>query len=454
MGIFGIGKGGGLMNVIRCDQEQYLVWKWRPEDQSANSTSRENSIRYGSSLRVKQGEVAVFVYQQKNGPLQDFIEGPYDDILKTANFPVLANLVGAAWGGSSPFQAEVYFINLQKNNQVRYGLRIERMFDPRFRDFPVPVSVRGTITFNITDYKSFITKNRLVNFELNQFYNQIKDAITETIKKIVLKIPKEKKKNLIEIEDEIGTIHDRVQKELSKILEEIYGVNLMLINISAIEIDQTSSNYRELARLTKDMVTETLLAQKDVNIKNLKDAQRINTENMEESLRIQREESQRAQRLQSETTFIGAHSIDIQADVLKAGAQNLGQMGTMDLGSGGSGGGMNPAGIMTGMMVGGAMGQQMAGMMNNLGQQMQGGMNTPPPVPQVQYHVLINGQQSGPYQTPQLLQLVQNGQLTQQTYVWKPGMVNWDLAGNIQELTVFFVSQTPPPPPPPPIPNV
>ena len=53
MGIFGKGKSGGLMNVIRCDEENYLVWKWRPEGQDVNSTTRENSIRYGSSLRVK-----------------------------------------------------------------------------------------------------------------------------------------------------------------------------------------------------------------------------------------------------------------------------------------------------------------------------------------------------------------------------------------------------------------
>ena len=67
MGLFGLGtakgKSGGLMNVIRCDEPEYLVWKWRPEGQNANSTSRENSIRYGSSLRVKDGEVAVFVYR-------------------------------------------------------------------------------------------------------------------------------------------------------------------------------------------------------------------------------------------------------------------------------------------------------------------------------------------------------------------------------------------------------
>ena len=452
MGLFGFGKGGGLMNVIRCDQEEYLVWKWRPEDQGANTTSRENSIRYGSSLRVKDGEVAVFVYKQKDGSVQDFIEGPYDDILKTANFPVLANLVGSAWGGSSPFQAEVYFFNLQRNNQIRFGVPYFNMFDPRFPDHGVPVAVRGTLTFNITDYKGFIKLNRLISFELDQFYNQIKGAVVKYVKGAIMKIPVEAGIPLVQMEMEIQTINDRVEASLKPRLENDFGVNLKGLDISVIDVDKDSPEYAELAELTKGITARTTQAQADVNIKNLKDTQRINAENMEESLRIQREEAQRAQKLQTETNFIGAHSINVQADVLKTGAQSLGQMGTMNMESGGSGGGMNPAGIMTGMMVGGAMGQQMAGMMNNLGQQMQGGMNTPPPVPQVQYHVLINGQQSGPYQTPQLQQLVQNGQLTQQTYVWKPGMANWDLAGNIQELAALFVSMTPPPPPPPPAP--
>ena len=98
MGLFSSKKEGGLMDVIRCDEEEYLVWKWRPSGE-ANSTKKENSIRYGSSLRVKDGELAVFVYKQKDGPIQDFIIGPHDQTIKTANFPVLTSIVGAAFGG-------------------------------------------------------------------------------------------------------------------------------------------------------------------------------------------------------------------------------------------------------------------------------------------------------------------------------------------------------------------
>ena len=159
MGLFGRGKGGGMMNVIRCDEDNYLVWKWTPEGQDVNSTSRENSIRYGSSLRVKDGEVAVFVYKQKDGLMQDFIEGPFDQTIKTANFPVLSSIVGMAYGGESPFQAEVYFINLAGNNQVRFAVPYFDVFDPRLPDHGIPMAVRGTITFNITDYRGFIKLN-------------------------------------------------------------------------------------------------------------------------------------------------------------------------------------------------------------------------------------------------------------------------------------------------------
>ena len=445
MGIFGFGgrgKSGGILNVIRCDEQEYLVWKWRPEGQAVNSTTRENSIRYGSSLRVKDGEVAVFVYKQKDGTMQDFIEGPYDDTIKTANFPVLSSIVGLAFGGESPFQAEIYFINLAGNVQIKFGIPYFDVFDPRFLDFAVPVAVRGTITFNITDYRAFIKLNRMINFTLEDFKKQVKDAVTKYVKSFVANAPQDNGIPVLQLERKIADISDLLQARLSKEMADDFGVNLKRIDLASIEPDKESEGYRELRHVTAEQQTQTIETQTEVNIKNLHDTQAINAENMQESLRIQREEAQRAQRLQTESNFIGAHALDQQTTVLKAGAENLGAMGSM-----GDGGGMNAAGMMTGMMMGGAMGSQMAGMMNNMGQQMQNGMNTPPPPPQVSYMVAQNGQQSGPFTIPQLQQLVQQGQVTAQTYVWKQGMANWALAGQVQELAQLFMTNTPPPPP-------
>jgi membrane protease subunit (stomatin/prohibitin family) len=443
MGLFGNKSEGGMMDVIRCDEQEYLVWKWRPSGE-ANTTKKENAIRYGSSLRVKDGELAVFVYQQQDGSMQDFIVGPYDQTIKTANFPILSSIVGAAFGGDSPFQAEIYFINLSGNMQLKFGIPYFDVFDPRFLDFAVPMAVRGTITFNITNYKGFIKLNRLLNFELDDFNKQIKDSVAKYIKGVITNIPAEKGMPVLQIERQIFQINEYVEAYLKPRLENDFGVNLKVLDIATIEADKESNGFAELKKITLDQQSKATIAQNDVSIKNLQDMQNINAANMEETLRVQREEAQRAQKLQTETNFMGAHALNQQTDVLKTGAESLGNMSNM----GGDAGGMNPAGIMTGMMMGGAMGNQMAGMMNNMGQNMQNQQNTPPPPPTIAYSVSINGQAAGPFHLQQLQQMAQNGQLTPNTHVWKQGMSAWELAGNVQELVTLFGAVPPPPPPP------
>jgi membrane protease subunit (stomatin/prohibitin family) len=443
MGLFN-NKSGGLMDVIRCDEPEYLVWKWRPSGE-ANSTKKENAIRYGSNLRVKDGELAVFVYKQNDGSMQDFIMGPYDQTIKTANFPVLTSIVGIAFGGSSPFQAEIYFINLSGNVQVRFGIPYFDVFDPRFLDFAVPMAARGTITFNITDYKGFIKLNRLINFELEDFNNQIKDAVTKYVKGVITNIPANNSIPVLQMERKLLEINEIISTYLKPRLENDFGVNMKALDLASIDVDKESQGYAELRKVTAEQTTKTTVAQSEVNIKNMQDMQNINAQNMEETLRIQREEAQRAQKLQTESNFIGAHALNQQTDVLKTAAQSLGEMGTMNLGNGG--GGMNPAGMMTGMMMGGAMGGQMANIMNQMGQQMQQQQNTPPSPPPLQYNISVNGQTSGPFNWQQLQQLVQNGQLTTNTHVWKQGMSGWELAGNVQELSGLFATVPPPPAP-------
>ena len=445
MGIFGNRSEGGFMDVIRCDEQNYLVWKWRPAGLS-NSTKKENSIRYGSSLRVKEGELAVFVYKQNDGSMQDFIVGPYDQTLKTANFPVLTSIVGAAFGGSSPFQAEVYFINLSGNIQFRFGVPYFDVFDPRFLDFAVPMAVRGTITFNITDYKGFIKLNRLITFELEDFKKQIRDAISKYIKGIVTNIPSACGIPVLQLETKILEINDLASKYLASRLEADFGVNMKGLDIAAIEVDKETEGYAELRKVTEVQTTKTLSAQTGVNIKNLQDTQEINAKNLEETLRIQREEAQRAQKLQIEAKNMTAHQLNQQTEVAKTAAKSMGKMGTGG-GSGKGGGNMDPGSMMASMAMGGAVGSGMAGAVGN----MMGGMNeqkqTPPPPPQVEYSIAVNGQQSGPFGWQQLQKMVKSEQITKDTYVWKQGMENWELAGNVQELTSLFNIVPPPLPP-------
>ena len=377
MGILKKQSAGGFMDEIRCDEPSYLIWKWHPAGAQLGNNNRENAIRWGSSLRVKDGEVAVFVYNQKNGTMQDYIEGPYDETIKTANFPVLASIVGLAYDGGTPFQAEVYFINLARIIQVKFGVPFFDVYDPRLPDFGVPLAVRGTVSFQIRDYREFIKLNRLNTFDLNDFQKQIRDAVCRYVKDAVANAPAANNIPVIQIETKTAQINDAVEYDIGERLKESFGVLVSGVDIAAIEIDKTSEGYRQLMAVTRDIAATRVEAE---------------TQDYVERLRIQREEGQYAMHKQTQTANIGAFQVEKQAEVGVAGAQALGQMGASgagDVNLGGSGDGFNMAAMMASMAVGGAVGQNIAGAMNN----MMGGINqqampgaVPPPIPTVAYH--------------------------------------------------------------------
>ena len=436
MGLFDrSNRKGGFMDEIRCDEPSYLIWKWHPSGSQVSENQRENSIRWGSSLRVKDGEVAVFVYKQKNGTMQDFIVGPFDETIKTANFPVLASIVGLAYDGGTPFQAEVYFINLSRVIQVRFGVPFFDVYDPRFSDFGVPVAVRGTISFKISDYRQFIKLHRLNTFNLEDFQKQIRDAVTRYVKDVVANAPAVNDIPLVQIETKTAQINDVAEYDISERLKETFGVDVSGVDIGAIEIDKSSDGYRQLMAVTKDIT-----------------ATKVQAETMDyvERLRIQREEGQYAMHKQTQTANIGAFQVEKQTEVGIAGAEALGHMGEngaggVDLGNGGTG--FNPAAMMAGMAVGGAVGQNIAGIMNNS----MAGANqaapsgaTPPPIPIVAYHIAVNGQATGPYNLQVLQQMIATGQLTADSLVWKTGMATWIKAGETDDLKGLFAPPVPP----------
>lgn len=438
MGLFNKKNNGGLMDVIRCDEPSYLIWKWHPAGSQLGDSNRDNSIRWGSSLRVKDGEVAVFVYKQKDGTMQDYIVGPFDETIKTKNFPVLTSIVGLAFDGNSPFQAEIYFINLAKVIQVKFGVPFFDVYDPRFSDFGVPVAVRGTVSFEITNYREFIKLHRLSNFNLDEFQRQIRDAINRYVKDAVANAPAAHNIPVVQIESKVSQINDAIEYDLKERLAENFGVTVSGVDISAIEIDKSSDGFRQLKTITADVTTATIQGQTAANI-----------ENYAETLRIQREEAQYAQHKATQSANLGAFQIEKQAEVGVAGAEALGKMGANGAGGVdlGSSTGFNPAAMMAGMALGGAVGQNIASTMNGAMSGINNPGTVPPPIPTIAYHVAVNGQAAGPYDISTLAQMVTAGQLTADSLVWKNGMAQWAKAGSVDELKNLFANVIPPIPP-------
>lgn len=419
-------KVGFVADVIRCDEPTYLVWKWHPDGTAHGEHKREYSIRTNSVLRVKEGEVAVFVYRQKDGTMQDFVEGPFEEKLKTKNMPILSSILGLGFAGDTPFQAEVYFINLSKIIQIRFAVPYFDVYDPRYPDFGVPVAVRGSLDFKIDDYKEFIKIHRLINFDLVDFERQIRDVIIKNAKSVITNIAIEKNLPVIQIERCTTDVCDAIKDKIFDRLKNDFGVIINDVDVNAIEIDKTSSDYRELVEITKDVTTATIQAQTMANL-----------EHYAENLRIQREEGQYAMHKQTQTANFGAYQLEKQAEVGVAGAEALGKMGSN--GAGGvdlsGGGGFNPAAMMASMAVGGVVGHNIAATMGNA---MSGAPAVPPPVPTVVYYVAKNGQSSGPFNLEKIGQMIATGEVDKNTLVWKQGTADWQRAELFEELKMLF----------------
>lgn len=331
--------------------------------------------------------------------------------------------------------------NLAKGSQVKFSVPYFDVFDPRFQNFAVPVAVHGMIVYAIDDVEKFKSINKTQSVDDGVFQQKLKGQITKFVKGVITNAPYDNNIQVMQLERKILEISELVQRLVSLKIEQLFGVNVRSIDIEEIVVDKSSRGYQELKSVTQEFEQQNLMALQQANLSNFnlqnslnqdalkmqsslnldamkrqqemqlggqEEMQAMQLEHQRETMRIQREEMQRASRLQTETNFLGAHQANLNADVANTRsmfAQQAPQMPQMP--------GMSP---------------------------MQGMPPMPSAVPQVQYMVGINGQQSGPHDWNQLVQLVQQGQLNQQSYVWKQGMAQWDMAGNVTELQPLFAN--------------
>lgn len=298
--------------------------------------------------------------------------------------------------------------------------------------------------------------HRMINFDLNVFKEEIKEAVTRYVKGVVANVSIEMNISVMQIERVIPQINDRVESAIKERLRTNFGINVTNVDISAVELDKSSDGYMRLKTITQDIAMATMKAQLDANLKNISDMQRIKAENVEETLRIQREESQYAKHKKTQSENMTTYQLEKQAEVGVAGANAIGKMGMNGAAEISGSGSMNMAGIVTGMTVGGAVGKNMADVINNVmgaDKAQQSGV-TPPVIPAAGYYIALNGQASGPCDIILLNQLTTLGFITKDSLVWKHGMTQWAAAETIPELSVLFnnsasckINEMPPIPP-------
>lgn len=115
----------------------------------------DGDLRFGSQLIVQESQAAIFV---RNGQALDvFSAGRHT--LSVANLPLLTNLLQLATSGRTPFQAQVYFINLKAMPQVRWGTSTPiPVMLPKTAMGAALLTTFGTMTLQVSDPMRFLKK--------------------------------------------------------------------------------------------------------------------------------------------------------------------------------------------------------------------------------------------------------------------------------------------------------
>jgi membrane protease subunit (stomatin/prohibitin family) len=170
MGIFDKLRGE-FIDIVEWldDSRDTLVWRFPRYD---------NEIKMGAKLVVRESQTAIFVNE---GRLAD-VFGPGTYTLETQNLPILATLKGWKYGFSSPFKAEVYFVNNRQFTDMKWGTQnpvIAR--DPEFG--MVRLRAFGAYALRIVQPTAFLTE--LVGtdplFQTDEVANHLRNVIVARV---------------------------------------------------------------------------------------------------------------------------------------------------------------------------------------------------------------------------------------------------------------------------------
>ena len=134
-----------LIDVIQHPSERSDEIVFRVPQQGAGE------FKFGSQLIVREGQAAVFF---RDGKALDTF-GPGRHTLNTNNLPLLTGIMGLAFGGATPFTAEVYFVSLREFSDLRWGTAQPVVF--RDTDFGmVRLRAFGGYSIRVNDPQLFV----------------------------------------------------------------------------------------------------------------------------------------------------------------------------------------------------------------------------------------------------------------------------------------------------------
>lgn len=249
----------GLASVIKYEgPNDVLVWKHPIED-----------FNLGSQLIVHESQEALFF---RDGQALDlFGAGRYT--LATQKLPVLSELYKLPTD-ANVFHSEVYYINLVTQMGIKWGTDSKvRMFDPA-SGLHIELGAFGEFSLRVINSRKLLIKlvgttNEFKNTDVisnpyssKALTGKFKALIVSKVKSVLASIIKENSINVLEIDEHLETLSNRLKTVINIGLEE-YGLTMPEFYVLNVATPDDDPNFRRM----KEQYAEQYLLVRDEQIK-------------------------------------------------------------------------------------------------------------------------------------------------------------------------------------------
>ena len=242
-------KNQGMASVIKYEgNKETFVWKHPIED-----------FNLGSQLIVHESQEALFFRDGK--ALDLFGAGRYT--LSTQNIPILENLYKLPSNTDEVFHSEVYFINLTTQMGIKWGTDSKvRLFDPASGlhieigacgNFSLRVNNSRKLLIKLVGTASEFTQKDVIGggYSITSVVGKFKALVMNKVKANLARTIKENNINILEIDEYIDTVSDKLRVIINETLDE-YGLYMPEFYVTSVLTPDDDPNFRRLKQQFAD----------------------------------------------------------------------------------------------------------------------------------------------------------------------------------------------------------
>ncbi len=143
----------GFLNNQKISNIQWL--NQTPETLAWRFPDPDQVLQNNSTVIINPGQAILFVNE---GKPQGIINTPGSIDLQTANIPFVTSMLSIFRGLDSKHKGQVYFFNMNKIPNVKWGTPSPLKYADPIYKFPVGLRAFGNYTFTVTDPMKFFTE--------------------------------------------------------------------------------------------------------------------------------------------------------------------------------------------------------------------------------------------------------------------------------------------------------